>query len=1566
MTEYNILNKPGRKKMMLFFGLVFLTAIAFFYINSARMDDFTSLITDTTVQYQNNGVMKDYTADVHLEDNTPLSFLIKATVPQGTLASIENVEGEEETTQETVVKNQTLTYNLPEQLKVEDTQTNKLYLENDLVHSIGTYEIRNNLLTMYFDEDHVNTNAESELKLALVLETDSSHVIYDVNGSSLVSFNTKSIELNKYIEQPTQTTVTNQVDEQVVEEVVTASNYTNNAVAANAQDSEEEQTGNIQTSDNSVNFGNYLTDATVMKNVNGQWVKVDGNTFTDGDQVKVSLSYQLPPNMVDKNNKVIYYQLPDGVRPIEEQTGNVKQHGKVVGHYVIGMDGQIAIEFNDEFADGEAFTGDIQFEGTISKTSDADQDKINFGNDTEKITVNKKKDNYDLDLKKQATLSEDKSKINYQIVASTKNGTGESLKITDSFVSNTNATGTYDANSMKLYKVSADGTKTEVTDKKPTIKTTDGQQTFTYDNLDKLEKGEQYIVEYSANVEESKTETDGSAKVQNNAYASNKYVDRWSGTTTEISKTMISKEGWYDQSTGLIRWQIKVNEGKQNIGGYTLKDTLPEGIDFSGNIVITDSSGKTVTTINPTDKNINYTFPDGSKDSYTVTYYTTAPKQNGDVSNTSTVGKDDKEYTSTGVVGVKHRTWSVNKSWKNETVSTEGQRKYVWYASVDIPEGDLTEFTYVDTIKDAVDEKGNTQKDTHYAIASELDDELRKNIHLNSNNGYLDESVDFEIIYKDADGNVVEATDSTTHVKSFEIKVKPRDGQTITNAQRLSIDSYSTIVNTSKQTDGESWKFSNTGKKDDLENDSTHSYSKPEPVVKQGGVKSEYGITYKNGTVSTDLEETNGILYYRVLINTKLTDNEEIKLTDTMPEGAQYVKDSLVAGFYVNDSYSYPYFDVYNPKLESEDSSGWDGVKYVYNLTGNKKPTVAVQDGKIHITIPKGYNYNLNNSSSSGHTIQLTYQMKISDDTSWNDPTQSKKTYENKVTWGNDSDSQKMEITRELNKVQKKGAQIYEDGQPTGKVQYNVVINPTSKDIDSKSDTLTLRDTLTLPNGASANLSLDNTKLYYLDLSNRDNNYHGAEVSSDLYRIAYDDLNNEISVIVPDEFACVLEYTYIVDSGSIAYNYDISNSATLNGQFSDSVNTNIRNLSSSATAEKGKMKIYKVDDKDYTKRLTGAEFKLEKFDASNNQWVDITSTVAHNGESIKTNDKGEIIFTGDPNNKLLIGETIYKLTETKAPEGYDLSNEPYYFVLVKKDQHETVATTKTRMATTFQNAKADINKTHFFNNNEEVNMYITNHTSNVNVHKVWVDSNNKPTTNGSNDIKVQLYKTTKKKETCTVNLFLQGYNTNSKTITVSKNKPFTMKFIHNGTVQDFEKSKFTVKKGKDNYGTVECMVDGSRSILTVTTNTITDDCDIYITHTTKHFWFATDTCELICDEPDVSTTNTEVGDVVTLNAENSWSYTWSGDDLKANVTDGEDYYYTVEEVGVPSGYQVSYTNNDGIKEGDITVTNKKLDNYDLPDTGGFGTFGYYAIGALFITATLFAYIANIKKKGAYN
>lgn len=1554
MRKYNGIK---RKKIMFIFGMVLIIATSFFYLNNARMDDFTSLITDTTVQYQEEGAMKDYTADVHLKDNTPLSITIKAAIPQGTLASIEETE-------EDTVKNETLTYSLPEQLKVEDVQANKLYLEDDLVNSIGSYEIKNNVLTMSFDEEQINTNAENELKIALVLDTDSSHITYDTNGTSTISFNKKTIELNKYIEQPIETTVTNQMNEQGVEKVVTASNYATYAASDNYQNEEEIPADDIEITDQSVDFGNHLTCATVMKNVNGHWQPVENNTFTDGDQVQVSLSYQLPPNTVHENNKVIYYQLPDGVRPTEEHRGKVMQRGEEIGHYIIKTDGRILIEFNNDFADGEAFIGDIQFEGTISKTGDDDRDEINFGNDTEKIIVTKKKDNYDLDLKKQAQLSEDKSKINYQIVASTNHGTGETLTITDNFVSNTNAKGTYDQNSIKLYKV-VDGKKTEVTDKTPTIGTTDGQQTFTYDNLDRLEKGEKYIIEYSANVEESNTEANGYSAIKNNvhAYTPNNPDGRSTGTNTVISKTMISKGGWYDQSSGLIKWQINVNEGKQNISGYNLKDTLPEGIEFSGNIEITDSLGNTKTII-PNGKNIDYTFPDNSNDSYTVTYYTTAPNENGNVSNTSTI-KGDKEYTSKGVVYVAHRTWAVNKSWRNETVSAEGQRKYNWYASVVIPEGNLTEFTYVDTIKDAKDERGNTQKDTHYAIASELDAELKQNVHLNSNNGYLDDSVDFEFIYKDADGNVIEATDNTKHVKSFEIKVRPKNGQTITNAQRLSIDSYSTNLDTSHQIAGESWNFSNTGKKDDLEKVSTHSYSKPKPVVKQGGVKSEYGdrITYQNGTVSADLEKTNGILYYRVLINTNLTDNDEIKLTDIMPEGAKYVNGSLQAAFYDNDYYTYPKIEIWDSTLQNRDPSGWDSDRhvYVYDLTANKKPTVDVAGGQIRITIPKGYNYNLNSSSGSGRTIQLTYQMKVSDDTSWNDPNQTQKTYRNRVEWGNNSDSQKTEMTRKLREVQKNGAQIRnDDGTPTGKVKYNVVINPANKDLDKRSDTLKLRDRLTLPPGASATLSLDETKLYYLDLSNRDNNYHGEVVDSSLYRIAYDDINNEISVIVPDEFACVLEYTYVVDEGNIAGDYQISNSATLNGQFESSVNTNVMNLSSSATAEKGKLKIYKVDDRDYTKRLTGAEFKLQKFEEDNNQWIDITQDVAFDHKSIKTNENGEIIFQGDESHVILYGGTIYRLIETKAPANYDLSNEPYYFVLVRRNQHETIASTRERMQPVFKRANADINQAHFFNNNEEVYMYIPNHTSNVNVRKVWVDSENKQITQHPDSINVNLIQNIK---------IPTGVNVKSKIYTLDwegkenivENK--TLLVREGGSIKmtlpvECEPGKEAQNVSVTGAKNFSFSNDGQwygRVILTI--NNVTPNMSLQIKLN------ANDGKPVEYDYDREYSTTRNVFGTVTLDDSNDWSHTWKNVDLPKQVG-GNDCIYTVEE-DVPSGYQVSYTNNDGIQEGDITVTNKELDNYDLPDTGGFGTFGYYAIGALFITATLFAVIAINKKKEAY-
>ena len=47
MRKYNGIK---RKKIMFIFGMVLIIATSFFYLNNARMDDFTSLITDTLLK----------------------------------------------------------------------------------------------------------------------------------------------------------------------------------------------------------------------------------------------------------------------------------------------------------------------------------------------------------------------------------------------------------------------------------------------------------------------------------------------------------------------------------------------------------------------------------------------------------------------------------------------------------------------------------------------------------------------------------------------------------------------------------------------------------------------------------------------------------------------------------------------------------------------------------------------------------------------------------------------------------------------------------------------------------------------------------------------------------------------------------------------------------------------------------------------------------------------------------------------------------------------------------------------------------------------------------------------------------------------------------------------------------------------------------------------------------------------------------------------------------------------------------------------------------------------------
>ncbi|MGO5386081.1 SpaA isopeptide-forming pilin-related protein [Catenibacterium mitsuokai] len=1558
MTEYNILNKPGRKKMMLFFCLVFLTAIAFFYINSARMDDFTSLITDATVQYQNNGVMKDYTADVHLEDNTPLSFLIKATVPQGTLASIENVESEEETTQETVVKNQTLTYNLPEQLKVEDTQTNRLYLENDLVHSIGTYEIRNNLLTMYFDEDHVNTNAEGELKLALVLETDSSHVIYDVNGSSLVSFNTKNIELNKYIEQPVETTVTNQMDEQVVEEVknnAPATSVVNSAAVApeTPVTVSDNDTAIQPKAEESTDFGQYITSADVSKIQNGSWVSSE--TFEDGDQVKVHINYNLPANIVTTDKDKISYQLPNGIKPLKEETGLVyASNGKAVGTYRITTDGKITIDFNEDFANGEPFSGYIEFQGTVSADGADDDGSVKFDGDGGEITVKPSKEQYDLNMSKQASLNEDGT-VSYTVKASTKNGTEGTIKIEDKFVDWDSAMADYNENSFKVIKKDKDGNSTPMT-AKPSIT----GESFTINDLPKLEAGESYEITYTATATPSNK--DGSGSLTNSVKGTSGNTSKETSTSITISNSMISKYGGYDQNTGKMNWSITINPDKKDIGGYVFNDTIDNSLNIPTPIIAKGSDGSTLTI-----DQLPYTFPDGSNETYTIEYQTDAPKENVTVTNTGTIGKDGTTYESSYGVGVNHRDWDITKSSTGNTVSEDGQSMInKWQAYMKLPDKKIDSVIYSDVIKNGTSTGDKEFNGEHYAILSELREEINSNIELKDATGTSISKDDLEVsvkFYSD-ENKKNEVTDDDAHVKAFEVTVKKKDGSEFVG-QSLNIYSYHTTADLRGVKEGIDYYFVNKGTVQNKESESKVTYNKPKKFVKQGFGKIDGGTydKYSSSKVSTDYISRDGKLYYRIIFTPD--SNEQISVTDTLPKGTKLFKKGERAD-YTNSSYKSNPADRGSPEAiyHFGDNAEWycDGDANFTDIRNYFKYSYDETTNKITFTFEPGYNktdgdnYSEKRQTPNG-PIAIYYAVDITSDEFWKDLKNENKEYTNTLDYEGKSQEQHTEVERETQNVTKTAKQI----DNTTKVEYSVIINPAAKDLNPKSDKITLTDKLEYyDNNISPYLVLSSLKLYEYDADKVD--HKGKLIDESRYQVQIDETKHQLTVTLPDELACVLGYQYDFDVGQAAYP-TIKNTVSLEGEFSSLVDTRIDTNDSSAGVVRGKMTIYKVDSKDYSKKLPNAKFKLWEFDKDTKDWKAVTKD---SKDVFETNEDGEIVFSGSSDDKFLVANTLYKLKETEAPSGYDKDENPHYFVIYQADQNKTKQDAKTALSQQgIPNVNLD-NDVLYIPNNKEVSLYVPNDSNSISVKKVWVDQENKGTTPGASNVKVQLYKVTKKKKTYSVTLHFKNdeWNSITKTVQAAQNKPLYIKNSRWWSVStDFVPENITVKKNGNDFGSVDCSYSGGQQFVNIQTEPITEDCEITITVMNNAFWFS-DNVSITHDDPEIETTKQPEGDSVTLDESNNWSHTWN--DLTSKSGTGEDYYYTVEEVNAPSGYQVSYTNNDGIQEGDITVTNKKLDNYDLPDTGGFGTFGYYAIGALFITATLFAYIANIKKKGAYN
>ena len=563
------------------------------------------------------------------------------------------------------------------------------------------------------------------------------------------------------------------------------------------------------------------------------------------------------------------------------------------------------------------------------------------------------------------------------------------------------------------------------------------------------------------------------------------------------------------------------------------------------------------------------------------------------------------------------------------------------------------------------------------------------------------------------------------------------------------------------------------------------------------------------------------------------------------------------------------------------------------------------------------------------------------------------KEYSNLLEYEGKEQKQETKVERETQVVTKSGEQI----ENTTKIEYTVNINPAGKDLDPNSDRIVLRDELEFDNRYSAYIDASSLKLYEYD-SSKENN-RGNLIDSSRYQVQMDTQKNILIITLPDELACVLVYQYDFDVGNAA-TPRIRNNVVLQGEFSSDVDTAIDTTHSEAGVVRGRMSIFKVDGKDYSRTLPGAKFKLYVFNPDTKSW-----DVIQNGESEEfvTNEDGEIDFTGTNKDKFLSAFNLYKVQEIEAPDGYELNSKPYYFSIYQADIDKTRQDAIDEMNNREIFTKSGINSSDvwFVPNNREVSMYIPNDSNSIYVKKVWVDSDNKETENHPSSIELNLMQNILTPTGVTVNTHIYvkyDWEENERVIdnqSLVVREGGSIKMTLPIKCKPGEEVNNVVVEGATDYSFSNEDKDWGRVVLTI--NNVTPNMNLQIKLANDYSTVK----QVEYDYDKEYNTDNRVIDTVTLNESNNWSYTWR--DLPRQV-DGHDCVYTLEE-DVPSGYQVLYTNNDGILAGNITVTNKKLDNTELPDTGGFGTFGYYAIGALFITMTLFAIIAINKKKEAY-
>lgn len=1134
------------------------------------------------------------------------------------------------------------------------------------------------------------------------------------------------------------------------------------------------------------------TDYTIKDNYIPQ--QVPNLTVKDGGSVELTYHFTIPrdSNLPAGTNQLTY-KLPDGFTLSQDTLGALKnESGDPIGSINVDTNGNVTLTFDgDDPLSGKQTTGHFYVDCTVNRKTTTSKDEIKFPGDGTTIKIEQKTD---LTVQKtgehKGRTDDGKYKMHYTVTASSVNGSGKPIVLSDylnlgsSFkdasyegvtvtkVTQTGNTPLTKDTDFKVENVTSSGLGSDgIADGNPGIKITADGVT----GLPVLDENESYILEYDVVVDHIGP---NAASLFNRVYANDE-----TGKTDIYFHNEMEKNGSYDPDTGEITWKISIKPNGASIYNFELKDTLPPGHTMTGYFQVYGGGGSGLI-LEETDKfkdatEFTYKFDDAKFNTsnpdyeYTVTYKTKAPAGftiGNSVTNSASLELNGhKKWDASGSASYDNRGQTHDKEALDNTTLDDSKAngtpfKMRWKLTVTPPyvwnesggqSDKLLEIT--DCINKPWVSSGTVTSSDHYAILKDLHKEITENLVLKLKGGaeinYNDlatNKLSLQIEYyssNDCSGTplaTVKLGDASPtnneHVGSFKL-VFQKDGYTGARIDSVVISEYSTLGSFSGLSAGQTIGFKNVSNGDSAE----YKYNIPDKpaamkLIKMSADKPPESPTSEGFYATDNVKVTAGngtdgetYIYYQL----KLETNKGIPalpatITDKLPDHVTYVDGSAQL---IAEEYQNPWFHPYR------DSTSYNGKNgYWYN-------NISLSDVRFfastYDSATKTLKFKLNDEiqyvANQYTSFYIRYTVKVDKDI-WNSSLTTTQTqyFANTAKWeGVDDSTTNTTVEYKSALLEKKG----DYDSIANEVTYSIIINPKKLKLGDES-MITLTDKVVVPDRPknSAALVDSSIKLYDYDAAT---GQKGVELPSDSYKTSYQETSEGyiLTVQVLNEQSYLLEYKYANTSNTA---YTMTNTAELYGYTTKTISTTVEHSNASGSAHTVGLTIHKVDSNNVKTSLTGAHFKLEKYNSTLQQFEIVNADIpakATDGSyfylsfsnSSSTAPDGTVLY---PFN------TLYRLTETIAPSGYAVDSTPRYFIWSTVGTDSNTAYLKAVGSTELAEVSRD--DVSYYYEGDAITLTVKNTSNRLTIQKLWKDQNG--TFMDGNDTKlpaevtVELYK----------------------------------------------------------------------------------------------------------------------------------------------------------------------------------------------------------------------------------